>query len=219
MLGQKTGEEFTTNQSGDTIVSKRQQLKFDIKSMTEKAEMIEFAETSINKDEPLYLFTWAPNPNELPDCDFQTQHDHSTNVVAHFLQSFEVGLACVESTQMGNPHYHGWYQVSEKPILVKLNIAMVKTLKRLGNLKITKSLGHYKIDSYVQHANCLYYYKKDVMDSMLWVRNNPISKETYAEFDYYENQMFFMKPQERRNMDKLKESVKLYAYYEEFYTK
>lgn len=189
----------------------------DHRKLILKGQIVEWYESSIDDDEYLYLFTWAPDPKELPDTSFEMQHAYCFPQIASFLDGMQVGLACVENTQMGKPHYHGWYQPSDDPLMTKYNISMVKVLERLGNLKITKCKGHYKNNSYVAACNALHYYKKDMIDSMLWIVDNPITSKTKKDIAWADKQLFFMRPQERSNVAKLQERITLTDYYKQFY--
>lgn len=174
-------------------------------------------ENSIDPDETLYLFTWSPNPDEMPDADFNTQHRYNINLISHYLQTMEIGLACVESSQMGNPHYHGWYQLSTDPLKEKLRLALVKTLQRFGNLKITKSKGHYKIGSLVKQANCLYYYKKDMLQSMATVFCNPITAESMDDLDWNLHKSLFTPKKGRISVADIEDKISQVEFYKQFY--
>lgn len=173
-------------------------------------------ESMIKEDEPLYLFTWSPDPDEIPDSDFNTQHRFCLPFMADFLMVVSAGVACVESSQMGNPHYHGWYQVSTDPLKEKLRIVYTKVIKRFGNLKITKSKGHYKIGSLVKQANCLYYYKKDMLQSMATVESNPITGVPYEDVDWSTHWNLFTK-KGRESVADIEDRINLKDFYKEFY--
>lgn len=152
-----------------------------------KAEMVKTTEGQINEDNPVYLITWNPDPKELPNSDFNLQHQFNVNILSDYLKSCDCGLFCVESTQLGNPHYHGWYQVSAT--LEPMRIVHVKVMQRLGMVKITRAITIRK-NTWFERKNGLYYYKKDLLDSMLMTDYNPIneeSSETYA----WASSMFF----------------------------
>jgi len=72
-----------------------------------RGEIVDIYEHMIVDSQPVYLFTWSPDPELLPDSDFITQHKYNVNFLADYLKTCLVGLICVESTQKGNPHYHG----------------------------------------------------------------------------------------------------------------
>lgn len=167
-------------------------------------------------DSPLYLFTWSPNPEEIPDSDFNTQHLFCAPFIADLLLSVRVGIACVEASQMGNPHYHGWYQLSTDPMKEKHRIVHTKVLKRFGNLKITKSKGHYKIGSLSKQANCLYYYKKDLLQSMATVELNPIMGFYDVKIDWSKHWNLFTK-KGRESVADIEDRVNLKDFYKQFY--
>lgn len=149
--------------------------------LEQKTEIIEFMESTIDIDEPIYGITWSPNPAEMPDADFYLQHNTNVELLASFLKCCETGVFCVESTQRGNPHYHGWYQVDPEKELAR--ITMCKTLIRFGQLKITQ-LEHVKINVYTEKGNALYYYKKDLVGAMLHMEPNPITKDTFSTINF-----------------------------------
>lgn len=175
------------------------------------------AEFDINDQKQLYLITWSPDPSKLPNCDFENQHLFNVNILSNYLKTCSAGLFCVEATQMGNPHYHGWYQVNEETELGR--IALAKTLAAFGKLKITKSLGHYRINSYSKNGNCLYYYKKDLTTSMLNVKCNPIDKDTVDDTNWNTHIFFFDVPGKRKSVADLEAKIVQYKFYEEFYKK
>lgn len=181
-----------------------------------KATAVFSNELDIDDEEDLYLITWAPEPSELPNADFTTQHKYSINLLAAYLKNCKSGLFCVESTQLGNPHYHGWYQVSPDPIKEEYRLIYVKTLQRFGLLRITKSKGHYRVNNYNTRSNCLGYYKKDLLDSMLWVNPNPITADSICDIDWSKNMLFFTK-QGRGSMADLEEKINLKEFYFQFY--
>lgn len=184
--------------------------------ITPKAVTVFENELDINPDEALYLFTWSPNPEEIPDSDFNTQHAFCFPFISDLLSTMECGLACVEETQKGNPHYHGWYQQSRDPKLNVLKKVYVKVMQRFGNYKVTKSLGHYKINSYVKQANCLYYYKKDMLEASLYVPNNPIKKGMYPHIDWNSNYSLFTK-KGRESVADIEDRINLRSFYKQFY--
>lgn len=184
--------------------------------LIDKSTAIWSAEIDIDFDESLYLITWSPDPSELPNADFTTQHLYNVNLLSGYLKQCQSGLFCVESTQMGNPHYHGWYQVSPDPIKEQFRCVYIKTLNRFGLLRITKSKGNYKINSYNKQANTLHYYKKDVYDSMLWCNPNPITEDSYSDIDWNNNLLYFVK-EGRGTVADLEEKVSLKEFYIQFY--
>lgn len=190
--------------------------KIDI-AMVAKGMVIEHTESLIDQGETLYLVTWSPDPSELPDADFETQHLFNVNLLADYLKACSCGLFCVETTQLGNPHYHGWYQLSASPEKEAFRIVLVKTLQRFGLLKITKSKGHYRINSYTSHGNCLAYYKKDLVGSMLFVGANPITSDTKCDIDWKNNLLYFGDSKKRSSLVELQEKISLKNFYMEFY--
>lgn len=152
--------------------------------LLEKAGLIEYYENLIDDDAELYLITWSPNPEELPDADFETQHKFNISLLSEYLKWCSLGLFCVESTQLGNPHYHGWYQCSDDSNEELGRIATIKTLKRFGNLKISKVKVAYVKNSYSQKSNALYYYKKDAFSQMLYVEDAVIHRHSECTIDW-----------------------------------
>lgn len=138
-------------------------------------------ECSIDEGRELYLITWSPDPKELPDADFYLQHNINVQILSDYLKCCYTGAFCVESTQMGNPHYHGWYQVESKLELCR--IAIIKTMGRFGIVKIVKARS-YKIFNWSEKCNALYYYKKDVLDAMYNIDPNPITKDSLSTVDF-----------------------------------
>lgn len=186
--------------------------------ISDKIGKVYETETMIDPDDTLYLMTWSPNPEDLPDADFETQHRFCYNTIADYLVSCRVGLFCVEATQKGNPHYHGWYQLSHNPDLERLRIACVKAMTKFGMLKITPSIGHYKINNYwTDKANCLYYYKKDLLMSMFWVKHNPIDFSMRDETIWSDNKSLFVKQGVRQSCIDLEHKVTQQVFYREFY--
>lgn len=177
-----------------------------------KTWMIYSEEATIDEDLELYLFTWSPDPLELPDCDFITQHKYNVNFLSDYLKACKRGLICVEANQQGNPHYHGWYQIDSKRELER--IVTMKVMKRFGLVKITKCLHVNLKNNWSMKANGLYYYKKDCIDSMLEVPYNPITRDSYDDTNFNAYTMFFTKTIKDKN---LQEKVSARQYYLEFY--
>lgn len=183
--------------------------------MISQSWFIEKIESSIDQDKQLYLFTWSPTPSELPNADFICQHDFALEFVADYLSGCLIGLACVESSQRGNPHYHGWYQVSEDSYTEAKRICYVKVLQKYGLLKITKCKGYYRIGSYTSHANALYYYKKDIFGCMSYVPTNPIRagmKSTIEPLPYW-----FAIEGKRHTVADLENKITNREFYRDFY--
>lgn len=173
-------------------------------------------ESQIRLSETLYLFTWSPNPEDLPDADFSVQHDSCISTITNLLHTVRCGMACVEATIMANPHYHGWYQ--NEPSLTCARVAMIKVMKKMGNLKITKSKGHVKIHSYVKQANCLWYYKKELLDEGLYVNLNPVTIHTVPNVNMNEHYNFFVKVNSRQSVADIENKISNAEFYRNFYT-
>jgi len=130
-------------------------------------------ESKIDPNKEVYLFTWVPDPKELPNCDIINQHIYCFDVVSNLLSGCSCGLACVESTQKGNPHYHGWYQIRSDD---RLRIQTIKVMQRLAPNGLTVvPAKHYRINSYSKGTNSLHYYKKDLVNN-LWLTPNPVTR-------------------------------------------
>lgn len=152
------------------------------------ATIIYNEEMKIFKAEKVYLMTWSPDPKELPNADFQMQHNYSLDILSQFLTTMRCGLLCVEATQLGNPHYHGWYQLGESKY-TKTRLAITKTLQRIGNLRITEARS-VKPGLWTERKNGLYYYKKDSLDDMILIKNNPITKDSKFEYNWISSVFF-----------------------------
>ena len=143
----------------DATSESESHLSVELLEIVRRAEIIDISENMIVDSDPVYLFTWSPDPELLPDADFKTQHKYSVNFIAEFLDTCLIGLACVEPTQKGNPHYHGWYQVD--PITEVERLAYVKTMQKFGLVKITECIS-YKKGLWSERCNGLHYYKNHV---------------------------------------------------------
>lgn len=177
-----------------------------------KGMVIEKEESRIDKGADLYLITWCPDPAELPNSDFNIQHLFNINLLADYLKTVKCGLFCVESTQLGNPHYHGWYQ--KEPCYELPRIAIMKTLQRFGRVKVTKAKS-VKPGLYSERSNGLHYYKKEVMDEMINVSENPITSRSKCDYPFYSSYFFTMDSKKPTNMeDKLSDR----QFYLQFYT-
>lgn len=157
--------------------------------IAEKADMVRTYERKINRDEPLYLITWSPDPKETPDASIMIQHYHWYPFLVKAMLCWEVSLMCLETSQRAGIHYHGWYQCSEDPIKEIGRCAYMKVLERFGQLKITKSIGCYVRNSYSKHANCLHYYKADMAQRGILYKQTPFCVET--EQTQYEKDIFW----------------------------
>lgn len=182
-----------------------------------KAQLIFDEEDKIDPDDKLYLITFNPNPDpsEMPDVDFETQHEATLELMTNFLYFCRCGLFCVETTQQGFPHYHGWYQ-SYDDERERGRIIAAKVMKRFGLVKITPSIGKYRPGKYSEHANCLYYYKADVFGQMRWIEQNPISKDTKSRVDINDINIFFH-IKGRKSWNDLHEKMVQRDYYRKFY--
>lgn len=180
-----------------------------------QAYIIDEFESSIDQSKELYLFTWSPNPQEMPNADFHCQHDFALEFVGDFLSGCSIGIACVEATQLGNPHYHGWYQLSDDGNTALKRISYVKLLQKYGILKITKCKGHYRINSYSAHGNALHYYKKDLFGAMAMVYNNPVRPNMKSTID--PNPWWFSADGKKHSVIDLENKISNKKFYEDFY--
>lgn len=187
----------------------------DFTLIIEKSRIIEYEESSIDETEPLYLFTWSPDPKEMPDSDFYVQHQVNIDLLANYLAVCSCGLVCVESTQMGNPHYHGWYQID--PVKETARISLIKTINRYGMLKISQARS-FRIFSWKKHANCLYYYKKDSMDSMLRVPDSIITKDSKSICQQVNFDIIGFFSKDRRVHRMIKDKISDREFYRRFYS-
>lgn len=176
-------------------------------------------ESRINRDKTLYMYTWSPDPDDLPNCDFTIQHDSCIATVVNFTKSCELCLTCVEASAKGNPHYHGWYQKSADTFKNQIHVAMLKTMQQTGNFKVDKSRGHMKIHSYVKAANCLYYYKKELLDESLYITVNPITEFSVPEYTISDFSTFFSVKGKRQTVADIEKSASLQQFYKDFYMK
>lgn len=177
----------------------------------DKAEKIWEAERNIDMNRAVYLITWAPDPKDLPDCDFDLQHRANVNILADYLRCCSAGVFCVEATQKGNPHYHGWYQTN--PLREKQRIVFQKTLDRFGLSKIAKA-SSVQIHRWSKHANALFYYKEELLEEHLFTPLNPVTIESHDDTDW--NGLWFVgmkKNQYKTVVDRMAD----YKYYETFY--
>lgn len=166
--------------------------EFDVEEYSdvilERAQIFMEYEEELDENREVYLFTWSPDPALLPDADIRIQHRYNVNFLADMLKCCEIGLICVESTQRGNPHYHGWYQISWNTKAEMARIAHFKTMEKFGQLKITPAK-YVQRNSYSEKMNALYYYKKESIDSMLSMPFNPIRAITKDDYNW--NYAFF----------------------------
>lgn len=165
----------------------------------------------IDDDKRLYMFTWSPNPEFLPDSDIRIQHEWCIMFIADFLKSV-VGIACVEFSENAYPHYHGWYQKGTE--LEFLKARCVKLLRHYGNWKVTLEKGHHRINSYTKRGNSLHYYKKELTCHLLL--QNPVTKttETTINWQAYQYLNFFDKKGVFPDMDNKLSNIE---YWRRFY--
>lgn len=192
----------------------------EVDYLTPKIVAVAKMEWKIDPDKKVYLFTWSPDPSEGPDADFETQHMFWYPAIVDFLNSVEVGIACVEASQLGNPHYHGWYQVSDDPIKERLRCVHIKVMARFApnGLRITSSKGHMKFNSYVAAANCLHYYKKDLLQSMSYIATNPITAKTKKpDHIDWNNKLLLFRRKCRETINELEDKISLKDFYKQFY--
>lgn len=181
-------------------------------------EIIENHESHINPDQKLHLFTFSPDPNELPDADFQCQHEFAMMFVVDFLRGCRVGLACVEANINGRPHYHGWFQTSDDANVEMRRIVAVKLMQKYAprGLKFTEGK-RFRVNSYTQHGNCLYYYKKDVFGPMMNVIHNVITRYTVCDIDWEQRAWWFDMPGNKTTSTELIKKMSDRKYFEDFY--
>jgi len=183
-----------------------------------KSEVIEYCESCIDPSRPVYLFTWSPDPRELPDADFETQHEWCLETVSKYLLFCLSGCACVEANAKSNPHYHGWYQLTDNPVLESKRIAMMKSMQHYAPSGFTvEKAVNYKINDYYEHRNSLYYYKKDMYTSMFLIQNNPVTRHSISNINWNEY-LFFFKPRKGRiSTFELEKKISNRAYFEKYY--
>lgn len=183
--------------------------------LEEIATIVYDEENEINTDAAVYLITWNPDPSRLPDSDPIYQHKFNVNILADYLKYCSCGLWVHEFTQAGAPHYHGWYQIDTSMELGR--VAMIKTLQKLGLVKITKVKHSYKINNYSRHANALGYYKKESFDKP--IPYNPITKDTYDDTIWQTKLFFWIDISGRKSINDLMDTISNKRYYTKFYKK
>lgn len=185
----------------------------------EKLGKIFQAEEAIEDKKELYLITWSPSPSDLPNADFNVCHDFNVQILVDYCKACSTAIWCVESTQKGNPHYHGFYQVSEDYHTERIRQCIIKVLQRFGRLDITKSKGMYKRHNYwTSHANCLYYYKKETLTRQLRTPNSVIDKDCKPKEDNWAAcAWMFVIDGKRQAFKDLEEKLTLRNYYKAFY--
>lgn len=191
--------------------------KRDSARLAEIASIIYDEEEKINDDDKVYLMTWSPDPKKMPDCDFLNQHIYLIPYVHSYLEYCMCGVACVESTQMGNPHYHFWYQTTDD-IREMGRIRWVKVMQKIGNVKITSAKYWKKNGWYKSSTNALYYYKEDAVNQQLHTPYNPIYKGMpLPHIDYTDYSWFFTSG--KSTARKIVEHASQIKQLEEFYKK
>lgn len=183
--------------------------------ISEVASIVFEQEHKLNVEEKIYLMTWSPDPKQLPDCDFINQHIYLVPYVQSYLSFCSAGLACVESTQIGNPHYHLWYQVTDD-IREQGRIRWIKVMQKIGNIKINSGVRHFKINNWNKHHNALHYYKEDSVGQQLNTPYNPIYKDMLLpEIDYSDYTFFFQhgKTTARKIIEKVSQIKDLENFY------
>lgn len=192
---------------------------FDSDYFRSKIGKVYSAEMKIDSNKPLYLITWSPDPSTLPNSDFEMQHQYNIDIISDFCKGCEVALWCVEANQMGNPHYHGFYQTSSNHDRERLRIACVKTMQTYAprGLKIASATTYKKCNYWTNHANCLYYYKKDLMDAMYHIEINPINAKSKSTVDFSNYAYLFKTPGKRTNSRELIQQVSQRERYKQFY--
>lgn len=195
---------------------KKSELK-ECQRLSEVAAIVYDEESKIDLDDKVYLMTLTPYVKYLPDCDFNNQHLFMAQYVQSYLQTCKSGLACVESTQSGVPHYHLWYQTYDD-YRDMARVKWVKVLQRVFDTKINTKLRHYKINKWYKKNNGLFYYKEDAVGQQLFTPYNPISATSpLPKVDYTDYNMFFTiqkKHTSRQIIEKTSQIADLRAFYE-----
>lgn len=135
----------------------------------------------------LITFSPDPNPSQMIDAPFDIQHKTFVNLLADYLKYCRAGVFCLEPTQNGNPHYHGWYVPYHNEMELG-RVQMIKTIKRFGNVKIQHGVRFWRFNCYDEYRNALYYYKKDLA-LFYEVPFSVIVKDSYDNTDW--TQQFF----------------------------
>lgn len=126
---------------------------------------VEHSESAIIPHLPLMLITWSPNPKGMPSkYDMIRNHKWFCRTVFRRWSSC-MHTYCVlpEFNLNGNLHYHGWFQLKDA---VKWFKSILPLLKRYGYVKINEART-YKVNSYEETSNALYYYKKDIIPNSI----------------------------------------------------
>lgn len=183
--------------------------------LVESMEIIRIFEEKIEPTDDVVMFTWSPDPKELPDADPETQHLWCARVLLTYLNTMPKSCACLEYNLSGNPHYHGWYVKSDESVA---SIQILKVLQRYGKYK-ADYLRSIKINSYTSKGNGLYYYKKEVSHNCIITASiiypgMELPKIPWAEY----NQLFFTQnAYGKKCRSSYDEKISDMAYYMEFY--
>lgn len=189
-------------------------------TQTERIESAHFldimwAEEQIDQDQPLYLMTFNPVPDETPDCAFIDQHCWWVGLMAAYCKSCDAACFCVEATQRGYPHYHGWYQPSEDPKMEMMRICNIKIMLKFApaGVKIDLCQNMIQINNWSNsNSNALYYYKKNLPTTMFYMPLNPITNLTPlnpVSVDDYK--FFFMNKGRNRVADIIERKNKIHS--------
>jgi len=185
----------------------------------EKASTLVYEQESrIDLSKTVYLITWSPDPSKLPDADPSYQHLFNVNIMIDYLKYCECGILTHEITQIGNPHYHGWYQVNTSLELGRT--AIIKVLQKIGNLKIAavRDNTKIKINNWSNSHSPLWYYKKESFDKI--IPCNPITKDTPRdETEWSSKLFFFVDIVGKKKVGELLDHISNKKYYTEFYKK
>lgn len=197
-----------------------QNYEFDVEEdqdeISYRGDLIRHYESLIDETKEVYLFTWNPNPDNLPDADIKVQHLYNVNFLADMLKCCDLGLVCVEGTQRGNPHYHGWYQCSDDSRKELARIAHFKTMEKEApsGLKITSAITIIK-DCWYEKSNALYYYKKCLLDNMLCMPHNPVMEDSRCDKNW-DTAFFFTKEKgTKRVADKISARYQMREFYKD----
>nr|QGF19357.1 hypothetical protein [Antarctic circular DNA molecule] len=188
------------------------------------ADIMYEAESCIETDglhtpkDTVYLLTWSPDPKFLPDCDFQQQHLYAGPWAQFYMQTTKCGACCVEANQMGNPHYHMWYQPHTDFNKTKARITMIKVLKNRGIVKIDQAR-HVRPGCPDPTCNSLHYYKKELFDQNIWLDWPIITHLTRMPNPIHENFKYWFQLSTRKNFMQQVEVTSEYKRIHEFYKK
>ena len=171
-------------------------------------------EMAIDVSLPVYLITWSPDPAELPDSDVHYQNAFNVNLLADFLTNCLCGAFCMELNQQGNVHYHGWYQIDDDKILKR--IVCLKVMRKFGPQLRIKKCRSYKVFSFIERCNGLYYYKKELM-SYVNIKNAVITSFSKDDTNWGSIDMMFFFTKGSKTVNVI-DKVSDRKYYMQFYT-